>query len=123
MNNSIYYHLFDSVINSYLITHCELEPTKSDRIGLVVSSHCSFFAPLAFPEVLELGLRVVALGRSSVTYEVGVWKEGSERVAAVGGYTHVFVDSGSRRTAAIEGGLREGLGKLLVTGAGHKPKL
>ncbi|VDC02550.1 unnamed protein product [Peniophora sp. CBMAI 1063] len=123
MNNSVYYHLFDSIINSYLIAHCGLEPTKSERIGLVVESHCSFFAPLAFPEVLELGLRVVALGRSSVTYEVGVWKEGSQKVAAVGGYTHVFVDSDSRRTGAIEGGLRDGLGRLLVDGAGSKSKL
>ena len=72
--------LFDSVVNSYLITHCGQDPTKSERIGLVVSSRASFFAPLSFPEVLELGLRVVALGRSSVTYEVGVWKEGAEKV-------------------------------------------
>lgn len=123
MNNSMYYHLFDSIINSYLIAHCDLEPTKSKRIGLVVESHCSFFAPLAFPEVLELGLRAVAVGRSSVTYEVGVWKEGAEKVAAVGGYTHVFVDSESRRTSAIEGSLREGLGRLLMDSAGDKSKL
>lgn len=123
MNNSIYYHLFDSVINTYLIAHCGLEPTQSETIGLVVSSHASFFAPLSFPDVLELGLRVVALGRSSVTYEVGVWKEGVEKVAAVGGYTHVFVGSKNRRTSAIEGGLREGLGRLLVDNAGNKSKL
>ncbi|KZV69187.1 Thioesterase/thiol ester dehydrase-isomerase [Peniophora sp. CONT] len=123
VNNSVYYHLFDSVINAYLIAHCGLEPTKSERIGLVVESHASFFAPLAFPEVLELGLRAIALGRSSVTYEVGVWKEGVEKVAAVGGYTHVFVDSESRRTSAIEGNLRVGLGRLLVDGAGSKSKL
>src|SRR5258708_5870819 len=43
MNNSIYYHLFDSIINTYLIHACSINPkhrTSSSRIGLVVESHC-----------------------------------------------------------------------------------
>ena len=40
MNNSIYYHLFDSIINTYLIEHCGQAPDKSPLIGLVVSSFC-----------------------------------------------------------------------------------
>jgi len=40
MNNSIYYHLFDSVINTYLIERCGQTPAKSPLIGLVVSSFC-----------------------------------------------------------------------------------
>jgi hypothetical protein len=40
INNSVYYHLIDSVVNEYLIRHCGLEPSKSELIGLVVSSFC-----------------------------------------------------------------------------------
>ena len=40
MNNSIYYHLFDSIVNTYLIERCGLTPPSSPLIGLVVSSHC-----------------------------------------------------------------------------------
>ncbi|KAG9226784.1 hypothetical protein CCMSSC00406_0009702 [Pleurotus cornucopiae] len=40
MNNSIYYHLFDSIVNTYLVEHCGLDPTNSPQIGLVVSSFC-----------------------------------------------------------------------------------
>jgi len=57
-----------------------------------------FFAPLSFPQVLELGLRVNKLGSSSVAYEVGIFQEGEDIPAAVGGYTHVFVDRISRKS-------------------------
>ncbi|KAH7929295.1 thioesterase thiol ester dehydrase-isomerase [Leucogyrophana mollusca] len=112
INNSIYYHLFDSVVNTYLIEHCGLVPSASAQIGLVVSSQCQFFAPLSFPQVLDLGLRVTKLGKSSVTYEVGVFEEGKDAPAAVGGYTHVFVDQVSRKSVPIVTATRDGLERL-----------
>ncbi|CDO75844.1 hypothetical protein BN946_scf184346.g5 [Trametes cinnabarina] len=114
INNSVYYHLFDSVVNTYLIQHGHLSPTTSPLIGLVVSSHCHFFSPLSFPAVLDLGLRVTRLGSSSVTYEVAVFEEGAPRPSAVGGYTHVFVDRQTRKSAPISSDARAGLVKLLA---------
>jgi acyl-CoA thioester hydrolase len=110
----VYYHLIDSVINAYLIAHCDLSPQTSDSIGLVVSSHCQFFSSLSFPDVLYLGLRVNHIGKSSVTYEVGIFREGSTEPAAVGGYTHVFVDAASRKASQMGERMREGLLKLFV---------
>lgn len=112
INNSIYYHYFDSVVNTYLIDHCGLTPPHGAQIGLVVSSFCHFFTPLSFPSVLDLGLRVSQLGKSSVTYEVGVFEAGKEQPSAVGGYTHVFVENESRKSTQISGKTREGLEKL-----------
>jgi len=124
VNNSVYYHLFDSIVNAYLIAHCELSPQTSGSIGLVISSHCQFFSPLSFPEVLDLGLRVNHLGKSSVTYEVGIFQEGGTELAAVGGYTHVFVDAVSRKTSQIGERTREGLQRLFVPPeSGPGPKL
>lgn len=47
---------------------------------------------------------------------MGVFEQGKDGPAAVGGYTHVFVDRESRRSADIGIGkeTREGLRKLLV---------
>ncbi|KIY67555.1 thioesterase family protein [Cylindrobasidium torrendii FP15055 ss-10] len=105
LNNAIYYHYFDSVINDYLIKHCGLtgNPSTTPIIGLVVSSYCEFYAPVSFPQTLVLGLSATKIGRSSVTYEVGVFQKGKEdgRPVAVGGYTHVFVDSVSRKSLSI----------------------
>ncbi|KIK66344.1 hypothetical protein GYMLUDRAFT_157762 [Collybiopsis luxurians FD-317 M1] len=118
INNSIYYHLFDSIVNTYLIESCGQNPQQSPLIGLVISSWCQFFAPLSFPEVLDLCLRVTKLGSSSVTYEIGVFKKKSETPAAVGGYTHVFVDRESRKSTPMHRATRDGLGALLVVESG-----
>ncbi|KAH6910858.1 thioesterase [Coprinopsis sp. MPI-PUGE-AT-0042] len=113
MNNAIYYHLFDSIVNAYLIEQCGLKPQESPLIGLVVSSYAQFFAPVGFPQILDLGLRVNKLGSSSVTYEVGVFEEGKDSPAAVGGYTHVFVASQSRKSTPMAKETRDGLSRLL----------
>ncbi|KAF7374968.1 Flap endonuclease 1 [Mycena sanguinolenta] len=104
---------FDSIVNTYLIQRCGLDPATSPYIGLVISSFCEFFTPLSFPHFVDLGLRVIKLGNSSVTYEVGVFAEGGNEPAAVGGYTHVFVERRERKSAPMVSEMREGLSKLL----------
>lgn len=106
---------FDSIINTYLITHCAFSPQHSRTIGVVVHSFCNYFASVAFPAMLDLGLRVSKLGKSSVTYEVGIFEQGQEEVKVVGGYTHVFVEREGRKVSGegMGNGVREGLRNLL----------
>jgi len=115
MNNSIYLFLIDSIVNAYLIERCGQNPAASPQIGLVVSTYCDYFGSVAFPAVLDLGLRVVKLGKSSVLYEVGVFEQGYDDVRAVGGSIHVFVEQKGRRPAkdGMTPDLREGLEKIL----------
>jgi acyl-CoA thioester hydrolase len=84
--------------------------------GFSLLSDTQFFAPLSFPQVVTLGLRVNVLGNSSVSYEVGVFEEGKDSPAVVGGYTHVFVESQSRKSSKMGKQLREGLIKLMHVG-------
>jgi acyl-CoA thioester hydrolase len=44
-------------------------------IGLVVETQCNYFAPLAFPQAVEAGIRVARLGTSSVRYEIGLFAQ------------------------------------------------
>ena len=113
---------FDSIINAYLIEHCGLSPPTSPQIGLVVHSECDYFGSVAFPSVVDLGLRVNSLGKSSVTYEVGVFERGQDDVRAVGGFTHVFVERSRNRPAStgMPAVARQGLARLLKL---EKPKL
>lgn len=85
-------------------------------MGLVVHSHCDFFGSVAFPALVDLGLRVNKLGKSSVTYEIAVFERGAEDVRAVGGFIHVFVDKEKNRPGAdgMSSEIRKGLEKLLV---------
>jgi len=119
MNNSVYNFLFDSVINTYLIKHCGLDPPTSPQYALAVHTESDFFGSIAFPAVAELALRVVKLGRASVTYEVAMFEQGVEDVKAVGKFVHVYVDRNTGRPAAagMDGAVKEGLGRILSTEA------
>jgi acyl-CoA thioester hydrolase len=119
VNNSVYYLLFDSVVNAYLIAHCGLDPPTSPHIGLVVHSHCDYFAPVEFPALVHLCLRVNKLGRSSVTYEIGVFEADRDAPNAVGEFVHVFVDRNTRRPepTGMPAALHAGLAKLLAPAA------
>lgn len=114
VNNVVYYSFFDTVVNEYLIRHGALDLEAGRTIGLVVETHCSYFASLAFPERIDAGLRVTRLGTTSVRYELGIFSAGSEQPAAQGHFVHVYVDRDTRRPAPLPEALVAAL-KPLVT--------
>lgn len=116
VNNVVYYAYFDTAVNRYLSLAGELDPRQGTVIGLVVETHCNFHAPAVFPETLEIGLRVAHVGRSSVRYELGVFRAGDQLCTAQGHFVHVYVDRASRRPVALPAGLRACLGRLDATG-------
>jgi acyl-CoA thioester hydrolase len=101
VNNVVYYSWFDTAVNAYLIEQGALDIHRGAIIGLVVETQCNYFAPLAFPQMVQAGLRVAHLGTSSVRYEVGLFAEGEEEPAACGHFVHVYVDRETRRPAPL----------------------
>jgi acyl-CoA thioester hydrolase len=114
VNNVVYYSFFDTAVNGYLIEAGALAIEASPVIGLVVETQCNYFAPLAFPQTVEAGLRVARLGSSSVRYEVGLFAEGAAHSAAGGHFVHVYVDRATRRPTALPEPLRRALQPLLM---------
>lgn len=115
VNNVTYYAYFDTAVNRFLID-AGLDIHAGDTIAFVVDSHCSYYQPVCFPDQLELGLSVIKLGNSSVTYQLGVFRQGEERLCALGEFVHVFVGREDQRPRAIPDGLRLALAGL-VTGS------
>ena len=76
VNNVTYYSFFDTAVNTYLIEVGGLDIHDGEVVGFVVSSACDYFASIAFPDRIEIGLRVGKLGNSSVQYELAVFKAG-----------------------------------------------
>ena len=101
VNNVVYYSWFDTAVNAYLIEQGALDIREGAVIGLVVETQCNYFSPLAFPQTVDLGLRVAYRGRSSVRYELGVFASGQTRAAAQGYFVHVYVDAVSRQPAPL----------------------
>jgi acyl-CoA thioester hydrolase len=112
VNNVVYYSYFDTVVNEYLIVAGGLDIHGGAVIGLVVETMCRYFQPLAFPEIIEAGLRVGRLGRSSVRYEVAIFKAGEDAAAASGHFVHVYVDRATRRPVPLPESLRVALSRL-----------
>jgi acyl-CoA thioester hydrolase len=101
VNNATYYSYFDTVVNRFLTDRGLLDLHQSQSFGVIVETGCKFHASVAFPDVLEIGLRVAKLGNSSVQYELGVFKKGASECAAEGRFVHVYVDRATRRPVAI----------------------
>src|SRR3712207_2790804 len=78
VNNVVYYSFFDTAVNGWLIEEGHLAVAASPAIGLVVETGCTYFESIAFPDPLEAGIAVTKLGRSSVRYSIGVFKQGVE---------------------------------------------
>ena len=114
VNNVVYYSWFDTAVNAHLIEQGALDIHHGQTIGLVVETHCNYFAPLAFPQVIEAGIRVAKMGSSSVRYEIGLFAQGEDLCAAHGHFVHVYVDHQSRRpVTALPLHLKQVLEKLL----------
>lgn len=114
VNNVTYYSFFDSAVNTYLIEVGGLDIHNGSVVGFVVSSSCDYFASIAFPDAIEVGLRVGKLGNSSVQYELAVFKVGEDEACAAGRFVHVFVDRNSNRPVSIPEVLRAALMRLLI---------
>lgn len=114
INNVVYYSFFDTAVNSYLIHHAHLDIHQGNTIGLVVDSGCSYFAPLAYPENITAGIRVLRLGNSSVQYQVGLFKEDEQDASAQGHFVHVYVDRESRKPTHLPAPMRQALEKILA---------
>jgi acyl-CoA thioester hydrolase len=113
VNNVIFYTWFDTAVNAWLIEAGLLDIARGDPIGLVAETRCVYFAALAFPQAVEVGMAVERLGTSSVTYRLGIFAEGEDAAAAEGEFTHVYVDRVSRKPTALPEAWRAKLEALL----------
>ena len=123
LNNAVYYQLFDTAINGWINTNLpDVDPVTMAAQGIVAESGCRYFSELHFPERLVVGLAITRLGRSSVTYRLGIFRasEGSaadepQAIAAVGHWVHVYIDRTSRRPVPIPDEIRSLLSTACVS--------
>jgi len=107
INNAHYYSFFDTAVDAFLMHHLMRSVLAGEYQTLVVASECRYFRQISSPGVIEVGVRVGRMGRSSVVYEVAVFNSESEDAAAQGQFVHVCVDRASQRPAAVPDTFRE----------------
>ena len=114
VNNVVYYGWFDTAVNAWLIENGFLDLAGSEIVGLVVETACTYFESVAFPETVEAGIAVERLGNSSVTYRIGIFRQGGTQAAAQGRFTHVYVERASQKPVPIPAPLRGALVQLAI---------
>jgi len=113
INNVVYYSFFDTAVNRYLIERKVLDVLKSEAIGFVIETQCKYFSPIAYPDLIHVGLKVTHLGNSSVKYEVAIFKNDDDIASAAGSFVHVYVNRSTNKPTPIPQDVREILTGLI----------
>ena len=91
LNNVIYYSLFDSVINRFLINKCKYDPLSSDIIAISPETRCKFRKSFKYPDTIIAGLSTFKIGKTSVIYDISLFSKKGQLPHAEGYFVHVFV--------------------------------
>lgn len=101
VNNVVYYSYFDTAVNAFLVEAGLLDIAGDAVIAVVAETGCRYFESAAFPEPLEAGLAVAAIGRASICYRIGIFRALGELAAAQGHFVHVYVERATGRSVAV----------------------
>ena len=93
MNNARYFELIDTAVNNHLARGTGTDIRTLPAIGVVAEVGCRYFAEVGYPDPVELGVVVDRIGRSSVTYRIGIFQGPGDEAAAEGRFVHVYVDA------------------------------
>jgi len=114
LNNVIYYELFDTAVNKWLIKNNLIDIKNGNNIGLIVQSGCNYFSSFEFPEDIDVGIRVTKIGNSSVRYEVGLFKANHDLASADGFFIHVYVDRVNNKPISLDYEFKKKLDTIYV---------
>ena len=101
LNNAVYLELFDSVLNDWLVRGTGVDERTAAAQGVVAESTVRYFAEVAYPGALEIGVRVARVGRTSAVLELGLFAPGVEAIAAHCTWVQVYVDTVTRRPTPL----------------------
>jgi acyl-CoA thioester hydrolase len=113
VNNAVHYSYFDTVVNRFLLETGALDLRDSTVIGVVVETACNYFKEIAFPDKIFAGLRVAHIGRTSVRFEVALFRDDDQLASAQGHFIHVYVDRATRRPIPLPDSMKESLTALV----------
>jgi acyl-CoA thioester hydrolase len=117
VNNVNYFSYFDTAVTLYEMTEKVVGLLEGPVHCVVAEVACRYHASLAFPDVVHVGIRVAGIGRSSVRYEIGVFRNEEDVASAEGHFVHVFVERGAQKPVRIPDEARAKLQTIAAPGA------
>ena len=114
LNNATYYSFIDTAVTSYLTQAVGRDLARDPVIYLVVANGCRYFRPIAFPDAVQCGLRVAHIGRSSMRFEVGLFRNDEPLAAALGHFVQVCCSRETQRPIEMPAVVRHALEAIKV---------
>ena len=109
--NGHYLTYFDVAITEYWRAIGVPYPAVTERWGsdlFVVKAGIEYHAPAHYDDQLDIGVRVVRIGISSITFKVGIFRGPGHAEHLIGGEViYVNADPKTRKPARVPDGLRE----------------
>lgn len=118
VNNVHYFSFFDTAVTYFEMSNDIVDLLDGPVHCVVAEVACRYHNSVAWPDRLNVGLRVARIGGSSVRYELAIFREGEDVAAAEGHFIHVFVERGSQRPTQIPGASRRILEDFASRAAG-----
>jgi acyl-CoA thioester hydrolase len=115
VNSATYYSFVDTAVTSYLAQSVNRDLENDPIAYLVVENGCSYFRPIAFPDEVQCGLWVSHIGRSSMRFEVGIFRNDDPLAAAHAFFVQVCCDRRTQRPIPMPAAVRVALDALRKT--------
>jgi acyl-CoA thioester hydrolase len=109
VNNVVYFSYFDTAVTYFEMTNGVVDLLQGAVRCVVAEVTCRYFRSIAFPDGVTVGLRVAHVGRSSVRYELGIFRNDEDDACAEGHFVHVFVEATTQRPVAVPDASRAAL--------------
>ena len=114
VNNVNYFSFFDTAVTYYEMARAGIDLLDGPLHCVVAEVACRYHSSVAFPDRIEVGLRIAQIGRSSIRYEIAVFRNDEDIAAAEGHFVHVLVDRNEQRPQPIPDIMREKLQQITV---------
>ncbi len=121
LNNTVYFRYFESARIAYF------QPAGLDKSGIpkvapiLASTSCRFKAPITFPDSLQVGARVIEVGKDRFLMEYAIWSRALGRIAATGEGLVVSFDYSSGKKISLPQQWRDAIAKLERDSPGKNP--
>jgi acyl-CoA thioester hydrolase len=110
VNNAVYFTYCESA-RIHLLRELGIEGRAegSRRGPVLVSASCDFKQEVTYPAVLDVGVRVEAIGQRSFRLSYGMFLRGTDQLVALGASVNAWVDFAAGRAVEIPSQVREAL--------------
>jgi acyl-CoA thioester hydrolase len=120
LNNTIYYAAMDTAVTSWFVGRFGFDAARSPWIAVIVSSSCRFHTSAVFPDLIEVGVRAERIGRTSIVWRFGLFRQSDGTLLATGEFVHVIVERDTPgRPATIPAELRSALEQTMLAALPH----